>query len=133
MEFTVNPVREGAVPHHHRRIVAALNLLHAGTRAISAACPYHAAAGITLTRAKGPCHNPGSLIQAEPVESVEFVGGFNERGGTEMRVAERSLAYRGAAQRRIRPEAERGWVGFVSCAMSLSWTKTISAGSQSTG
>jgi hypothetical protein len=61
------------------------------------------------------------------VESVEFVGGFNERGGTEMRVAELSLAYRGAAQRRIRPEAERGWAGFVSCAMSLSWTKTISA------
>ena len=67
------------------------------------------------------------------MESVEFVGGFNERGGTEMRVAELSLAYRGAAQRRIRPEAERGWAGFVSCAMSLSWTKTISAGSPSTG
>jgi len=31
----------------------------------------------------------------EQVESVEFVGGFNERGGTEMRVAELSLAYRG--------------------------------------
>ncbi len=68
---------------------------------------HHPAAGITLTSAKGPCHNPGSLIQVEQVESVEFVGGFNERGGTEMRVAELSLAYRGAAQRRIRPEAER--------------------------
>jgi hypothetical protein len=94
---------------------------------------HNAAAGITLTRAKGPCHDPGSLIQVEQVESVEFVGGFNERGGTEMRVAELSLAYRGAAQRRIRPEAERGWAGFVSCAMSLSWAKTISAGSPSTG
>ena len=123
MEFTVNPVREGAVSHH-RRIVAALNRLHAATRDISAACPYDAAAGITLTSAKGPCHNPGSLIQVEQVESVEFVGGFNERGGTEMRVAELSLAYRGAAQRRIRPEADRGWAGFVSCAMSLSWMKS---------
>jgi Family of unknown function (DUF6307) len=73
------------------------------------------------------------LIQVEQVESVEFVGGFNERGGTEMRVAKLSLAYRGAAQRRIRPEAERGWAGFVSCAMSLSWAKTISAGGPSTG
>ena len=68
-------------------------------RAISAACPYHAAAGITLTSAKGPCHNPGSLIQ---VESVEFVGGFNERGGTEMRMAELSLAY-GVPVRSVSP------------------------------
>jgi hypothetical protein len=121
MKFAVDPVL-----HHHRRTTDSTrryprNLDHLF---------HHAAVGITLTSAKGPCHYPGSLIQ---VESVEFVGGFNERGGTEMRVAERSLAYRGAAQRRIRPEAGRGWAGFVSCAMSLSWAKTISAGSPSTG
>jgi len=123
MKFAVNPVL-----HHHRRKTE--------TRGYPRDLDYlfhHAAAGITLTSAKGPCHYPGSLIQVEQVESVEFVGGFNERGGTEMRVAELSLAYRGAAQRRIRPKAERGWAGFGSCAMSLSWTKTISAGSPSTG
>jgi hypothetical protein len=124
MKFAVNPVL-----HHHRRTTDSTrryprNLDHLF---------HHAAVGITLTSAKGPCHYPGSLIQVEPVESVEFVGGFNERGGTEMRVAERSLAYRGAAQRRIRPEAQRGWAGFGSCAMSLSWAKTINTGSPSTG
>ena len=103
MEFTVNPVRCCLAPPPQDRC-RSQPTRRGDTRAISAACPHHAVAGITLTSAKGPRHNPGSLIQMEQVESVEFVGGFNERGGTEMRVAELSLAYRGAAQRRIRPK-----------------------------
>jgi hypothetical protein len=58
MKFAVNPVL-----HHHRRTTEArgyprnLDYLF-----------HHAAAGITLTSAKGPCHCPGSLIQVERVE-----------------------------------------------------------------
>jgi hypothetical protein len=58
MKFAVNPVL-----HHHRRTTQARGYPHNLDYLF-----HHAAAGITLTSAKGPCHYPGSLIQVERVE-----------------------------------------------------------------